>query len=70
MRVLRVNEKQCPRCGRGVDSGYQYPDCHDTRAHGMTQDEAHGVFCSDFADDICAECYRERRIARSYRGVL
>lgn len=59
MKILRVNEKVCPRCGRGCRSGYPYPDCVNP-PEGMTTREAHRVFCTHFADDICAECYRER----------
>ena len=66
MKVLRVNEQTCPRCGRGMQSGYPYPDCPETARHGMTRAEAHNVFCINFADDICAECYRERRLANGW----
>jgi hypothetical protein len=44
-----------------VRSGYQYPACPEVARHGMTQAEAHRVFCMNFADDICADCYAERR---------
>jgi hypothetical protein len=63
VRILRVNEKQCPRCGRGKMSGYLYPDCANA-PEGMTWAEAHRVFCANFDDDICADCYAERRRLR------
>jgi hypothetical protein len=65
VRIIRVNEKQCPRCGRGERSGYQYPDCANP-PDGMTREEAHWLFCRNFGDEICADCYAERR--RGWRG--
>lgn len=60
MRVLRVNEPQCPRCGRGRRSGFRYPSC----AHppeGMTHIEAHRIFCTHLTDDVCEKCSRDMR---------
>ena len=60
MRVLRVNEPRCPRCGHGLRSGYPYPSC-SRPPEGMEWEEAHRVFCTNFAPDVCTRCVPEMR---------
>ena len=62
MKITRVNEPLCPCCGRGMRSGYPYPDCIHPPI-GMGRRDAHRVFCNEanFAPDICAQCKESAR---------
>ena len=55
-------ELMCPRCGCGMDSGWQYPSCADF----PTAEErfaAHRTYCapSRHALDVCGMCCDELR---------
>jgi hypothetical protein len=47
----------CPCCGCGLESGWSYASCADYPRD--ERKEAHQKFCTNFADDICAECKEE-----------
>jgi hypothetical protein len=55
VKVVRVHEQMCGCCGRGMESGYLYPSCVPT-PEGYTREEAHRVFCTAFAADLCGRC--------------
>jgi hypothetical protein len=49
-------ERICPRCGRGMVSGWQFPGCAN---YGPDlRDNAHALFCTHFADRVCDPCLK------------
>ena len=54
---MRAPEYICPRCGCGMESGWQYASCADFPENERA--EAHSLFCKRFALDVCSDCAAE-----------
>jgi hypothetical protein len=52
-RVTRINERRCPRCGKGELSGYVYPSCGEASAAPTP----HDLLChGPWTEELCSSC--------------
>jgi hypothetical protein len=55
MRVIQINERRCPCCGRGEVSGFIYPSCAE-----VDMPDAHQILCNGrWTPNLCAKCQEE-----------